>query len=409
MPRLDGPLRLSVPERLRDRHLPWREQGFAIHRLVVRDDGVALLRVGQSRPEAGLLRRLLVDMDQHVLEIRLLAPDAVDADAAGDVPDQAQARPRLHRLLLPGVAGEHHLGPVALRELQDVMRLAGRQHPRLVHHDQCVAADLDLPLRRELQQLVDAPGARVAVVAERHRRPPGDGGGHDLVAVLPVKVGDGTQCGGLARSRRALDHRHASALYRRMADRQRLLLAQRITLLDQGLDLPYDRLFRQAVAGIGGHGCRHVLHRLLQTQVVPGGIDLGVDHAGTGFGGRLPGLKPLDLGVAAQPLDGRPHRVPAHQTRRRVRRRLHHVRTPEHGFLAREVGGQIVEPVGQLPDGFARDIHLMAGDGFDRLRPHDEAVGLVPPAPVSHLRIVVVRLPLARELVDAGHARCVAQ
>ena len=60
----------------------------------------------------------------------------------------------------PAKTPEHHLRPVALGELQDVMRLSGRQHPRFVHHDQGALADFDLALRRELQQLVHAVGSR---------------------------------------------------------------------------------------------------------------------------------------------------------------------------------------------------------------------------------------------------------
>ena len=57
--------------------------------------------------------------------------------------------PRFHRLVLPGVAGEHHLRAVAFGELEDVMGLAGGQHPGFVDHDQGFAADLDLaPSRR---------------------------------------------------------------------------------------------------------------------------------------------------------------------------------------------------------------------------------------------------------------------
>ena len=44
----------------------------------------------------------------------------------------------------------------------------------------------------------------------------------------------------------------------------------------------------------------------------------------------------------------------ADQAGRHVRRRLHHVRTPEHGLLPGQVFGKIVEPGGQLPNGLAR-------------------------------------------------------
>ena len=246
------------------------------------------------------------------------------------------------------------------------MRLAGRQHSRLVHHDQGAPADLDLALRGKLEELVDAVRTRIAVVAERHRRPPRHRRRHDLVAVLPVEVRDGPQCGGLARARRALDHRHPPAPRGGVSDRQRLLLAQRIALLQKVMDLVVDRLGRQPVAAIGVHGLGHVADRLFQSEIVAGGIDFRVDHAGAGFGRRLLRFKPLDLGVAAQPLDRRPHRVAAHQTRRRVRRRLHHVRAPEHRFLAGQMGGKIVQTIGELPDRLARNLHVMPGHRGDQ-------------------------------------------
>ena len=304
-------------------------------------------------------------MDKHVLEVGLLAPDAVDADAARDVPDQPQARACLHRLLLPGVAREHHLGPVALGELQYVMRLPRGQHPRLVHHDQGLGADFHLLLRREFEELVHAVGPGVTVVAELHRRAPRHRGRHDLVAVLLVKIGDGTEGGGLARSRRALDHRNASAIHGGVVDRQRLLLAQRITSSQEGLHLLLHCLLRQTVAGIGGHGFRHVPDRLFQPEVVTGGIDLGVDHARAGLGSRLLRLQPLDLRVAAQTLDGGLQRFGADQACRRIRRRFHHVRTAEHGLFPGQVSGKVVKPACQLPDGFGADLQVVSCNGGD--------------------------------------------
>ena len=289
------------------------------------------------------------------------------------------------------------------------MRLPRRQHPRLVHHDEGLGADHHLLLRCELQELVDTVGARVAVVAERHRRPPGDGGRNDLVAVLLVKIGDGPERSGLARARRALDHRHPAALYRGVADRQRLLLAQRIVLREQRLDLLLDRLFRQAMARIPGHDLGHVFDRLFQFEVMAGGIDLGVHHAGAGFGGRLPGLQRLDFRIAAQALDGSLQRVRADQACRRIRRRLHHVGTAEHGLLASQMGRQIVEPARQLPDRFAADLHVVSCNGGNQFLALAETLGLVTPAAVPDLGIVVMGFPRSRQLVDAGHARGVAE
>ena len=113
-PRLDRLLRFPVPQGLRYRYLPRREQGLPLHRLVSAEDVVPLPRVRETGSEPRLFRCLSVHMDQHVLEVRLLAPDAVDAHAAGDVADQPESRPCFHRLLLPCVTREHHLRPVAL-------------------------------------------------------------------------------------------------------------------------------------------------------------------------------------------------------------------------------------------------------------------------------------------------------
>ena len=67
-----------------------------------------------------------MDMDQNILQVRLLAPYAVHPDTANGVTDQPQPRSRFHRLLLLGVAREDDLRSMALGELQNVMRLTGR-------------------------------------------------------------------------------------------------------------------------------------------------------------------------------------------------------------------------------------------------------------------------------------------
>ena len=407
-PRLDRRHRVTVPQCLRRRYLPRREGGLLLHRLVIRQDGVALLRPREAGPEPRLFRCLPVDMDQHVLKVRFLAPDSVHANAARDVADQPQPRSRLHGLLLARVAREHHLRPVALGELQDVMRLAGRQHPRLVHHDQGALSDFDLTLRRELQQLVHAVGPGVAVIAQRHRRAPGHGRRHDLVAVLPVEIGDRPQRSGLARARGPLDNRHTRAARGGEADCLRLFPAQRIALGQQGMNLFFHGLRRQAVAGVRRHGPGHVLHCLFEPEIVARRIDLGMGHAGPGFGRRLARLQPLDLRVAAQPLDCRPHRLPAHQSGGCVRRRLHHVRAPEYGFLPRQMGGQIVQPICQITYRLSRNIHLMAGHRGDQGLALDEGRGLFAPSPVSNLGVVVVRLAFTGQLVHTRHAGGVA-
>ena len=65
-------------------------------------------------------------MGQDILQIRFLAPYAVHPHAANGVPDQPEPRSRFHRLLLLRVAREDDLRPMALGELENMMRLTGR-------------------------------------------------------------------------------------------------------------------------------------------------------------------------------------------------------------------------------------------------------------------------------------------
>ena len=350
-----------------------------------------------------------MNVDQNVLHIRLLAPDTVHPHAARNIADQSQSRSCFHRLLLARVARKHHLRPVALRELKDMVSLAGRQHPRLVDNDQGGLADGDLTLGRQFQELVHAVGPRIAVVAQRHRRAPGHRRRHDIVAVLAIQVGDRPQRGGLARARRALDHRHPPSPRRGETDRRYLLLAQGIAPVQQGLYLDIDRRRGQAVAGVGGHVPGHVPHRLFQPEVVARRIDLCMGHAGPGLGRRLARLQPFDLGVAAQPLDRSSHRFPAHQARGRVGSSFHHVRAAEHSLLARQMLRQAVEPVGEFADRLARDLHLVPRNGGDQLLSLGKALGLAPPAPVADLGVVVVRLAGPGQLVHPRQTRGVAQ
>ena len=132
-------------------------------------------------------------------------------DTANGVTDQPQPRSRFHRLLLLCVAREDDLRSVALGELQNMMRLAGRQHPRFVDDNDSVSIDIGAAPRGEAQQLVDAERPCIDVVAERHRRAPGHGGGDNALSVFAVEIGDGPQRRGLARARRSFDDRHTSA------------------------------------------------------------------------------------------------------------------------------------------------------------------------------------------------------
>ena len=85
------------------------------------------------------------------------------------------------------------------------MRLAGRQHPRLVDDDGGVSIDLDTAPRGKAQQLVDAERPRIDIVAQRHGGAPSHGGGDDALSVFTVEIGDGPQRRGLARARRSFD------------------------------------------------------------------------------------------------------------------------------------------------------------------------------------------------------------
>ena len=140
-----------------------------------------------------------------------------------------------------------------------------------------------------------------------------------------------------------------------------------------------------------------------------GGIDLGVDHPRQRLRRRLLGFQPLDLRVAAQPIDRRPHRFPAHRPGRRVGRRLHHVGAAEDRFLTGQMGGKIVEPSRQLPDRFPRNLYLMSSDRGDQGLALGEPFGLLAPPPVPDFGVVVVRLAGARQFVHAGHPGCVAE
>ena len=134
-----------------------------------------------------------------------LAPYAVHPHAANGVADQSQPRPSFHGLLLLRVAREDDLRSMALGELENVMRLAGRQHPRLIDDDGGILVNLDPAPRGKAQQLVDAERARIDIVAQRHCCPPGHGGGDDALSVFAIEIGNGPQRRGLARTCRSFD------------------------------------------------------------------------------------------------------------------------------------------------------------------------------------------------------------
>ena len=143
-------------------------------------------------------------MGQDILQVRLLAPDTVHPHAANGIADQPQPRSRLNGLLLLRVAREDDLRSMAFGELENMMRLAGRQHPRLVDDNGGILVNPDAAPRGKAQQLVDAERPRIDIVAKRHRRAPGHGRGDDALSVFTVEIGDGPQRRGLARACRSL-------------------------------------------------------------------------------------------------------------------------------------------------------------------------------------------------------------
>ena len=188
----DGRCRISIAQRFRRGNLPRRELGFLSHGLVIAKIFGAFLLSHKPCPEPRCLRRLTMDMNQDILDVRLLPTDAVHPHAANGVADQPQPRSSFHGLLLLRVAREDDLRSMALGELENVMRLAGRQHPRLIDDDGGASiVNLDPAPRGKAQQLVDAERARIDIVAQRHRRAPGHGGGDDALPVFTVEIGNG--------------------------------------------------------------------------------------------------------------------------------------------------------------------------------------------------------------------------
>ena len=141
-----------------------------------------------------------MDMNQDILRARFLAPYSVHPHAANCVADQPQPRSRLNGLLLLGVAREDDLRSMAFGELENVMRLAGRQHPRFVDNNGGVSIDIDPTPSGKAQQLVDTERSRIDIVAKRHSRAPDHGGGDNALSVFAVEIGDGPQRRGLARA-----------------------------------------------------------------------------------------------------------------------------------------------------------------------------------------------------------------
>ena len=187
-------------KRLGSSDLPRRKYKFSLHVLVVRKNTGAPLLCHRTCQEPRRLGCLALDMGQDILQVRLLAPYAVHPHAANRIADQPQPRPSLNGLLLLRVAREYDLRSMALGELENVMRLAGRQHPRFIDDNGGILVNLDSAPRGEAQQLVDAERPRIDVVTKRHRRAPGHGRGDNVLSLFTVEIGDRPQCRGLARA-----------------------------------------------------------------------------------------------------------------------------------------------------------------------------------------------------------------
>ena len=111
--RCNGRCRIAVAQSLGGSDLPRRKYEFSLHVLVVGKNAGAPLFCHRTRQEPRRLGCLALDMGQDILQVRLLAPYAVHPHAANGVTGQPQPRPRFHRLLLLGVAGEDDLRSMA--------------------------------------------------------------------------------------------------------------------------------------------------------------------------------------------------------------------------------------------------------------------------------------------------------
>ena len=205
----DGPGGLAVAEALGRHDLPGADPRLLrVGKGVEPVEDLPLLargRDGGAHPRGFPV--LAVDRDQDVLHVRLLAADGVDADGPGDVADEAKPGPGLDRLLLPGVAGEDHLGVGGPCHAQDLPGLERGKLAGLVDHDDGAGADRDPAVGDAGVELVDAPAGRVEIGAEFQRDAPRHRGGDNVVALRPVEVGDGPQRRRLPAPGRALDDR----------------------------------------------------------------------------------------------------------------------------------------------------------------------------------------------------------
>ena len=209
--------------------------------------------------------------------------------------------------------------------------------------------NLEGAARGQAQQLVDAERPGLDIVAERHRRAPGHGGGDDAAPVVAVEIGDRPQRRGLARTGRALDDGDPAIGAGGRADRRDLLLAQRIAGLEQPRQFTLDGLRAEGMAGPGGHGRGHVPDLLLQGEGVTGRIEPGVRHVGPALGrARRPG-QAHDLGAQQHALDGGRQRLAVEQPGGGIADPLDDVGQAEHRLLPGQAGRQVFQHRRQRP------------------------------------------------------------
>ena len=399
---LDRRRGVAVAQRFRGGDLPGHERRLLRHRLELRDDARASLVAHEAGAKPRVLFRKAVDMHQDVLQIGPLPADLVDAHARRRLAHQAQARAGADGLVLPGVACGDDLAPVLARELEDVMRLARRQHAGLVDDDHRVLVEGESAARHEPQKLVDGIGRAGAVVAKADGRAPCDGRRDHRVAALPVEVGDRPQRRGLAGSRRPFDDgERAAGRPGAVTDRGNLFAAERIALGNEPVDLRLDHRCVEARAAVGRRFGSHAPDRFFHADLLLRGEDPGVGKAGVGLDGMGRHVEFDDFVIAQDA----PHRDPrgfgSHDARRGVHGLFDDVGHTEDGLVFRQFLGHALEPFGGFPERLLVEADVLAGDAGDQgLAVFHEDARLEVPGDVTHVLAFARRLGLAGHLVD---------
>ena len=358
--------RLAVAEILRRPDLPGLDVALAVVRELVEvpgDRGELFGRCGGGGL-AGAGPGHVVEGDQHVLEIVLLAADRVDAGAAGDIEDEAEAGTGLDGLLLLGVAGEDDLGAGIFGDAEHLEGLERGELAGFVDHDDGAGADPDRAVGDADGELVDAPVVGLEVGAELERDAPRNRGRDDVVAGLPVEVRDRAERGGLPAPGRSLDDRDLSRGGGGV-DRFGLLGVDRIVLGDEPVDLALGGCFLDAVAFGGDQAAGEPVDVALGLDSVGGCEGAAVLEAGAGvvagvglveFDDALRHEDFLDHGVA--PLAGE-------ESGGGVGDLLDDVGVLEDGLVPGELAGNAGHSPGEGELLFVAEFELPADEGFD--------------------------------------------